>query len=216
MVVTQNILHGCVAVGTEQWKGSFDNHHELCSIYSRAIKGGSGHNDVWRTGAEQGGGAVWHTNKKPNWLRLRFAATHKLLNDWGLTASPGSPVLQNSCLQSPLFCCYEDALKKQVNLWDFQTWPDSFHHELQTDIWSCRTLSMNTVWMQSLSHLFNICAASIYTPGLSWLIIWVFFLVYSDMFILTMHKYHSMSTGANLQQQKAWKNYLNSAFVRKM
>lgn len=50
--------------------------------------------------------------------------THKLLNDCGLTASPGSPVQQNSCLRSPLFCCYEDALKKQGNLWNFQTWPD--------------------------------------------------------------------------------------------
>lgn len=44
--------------GSEQWEGRFDKHHVLCSIYPRAIKGGSGHNDVWRTGAEVGGGAV--------------------------------------------------------------------------------------------------------------------------------------------------------------
>lgn len=44
-----------MAGGSEQWEGRFDKHHVLCSIYPRAIKGGSGHNDVWRTGAEVGG-----------------------------------------------------------------------------------------------------------------------------------------------------------------
>lgn len=31
--------------GSEHWEGRLDKHHVLCSIYSRAIKEGSGHNE---------------------------------------------------------------------------------------------------------------------------------------------------------------------------
>lgn len=48
-------FYGCVEGGSEQWEGRFDKHHVLRSIYPRAIKEGSGHNDVWRTGAVVGG-----------------------------------------------------------------------------------------------------------------------------------------------------------------
>lgn len=48
-------FYGCAEGGSEQWEGRFDKHHVLRSIYPRAIKEGSGHNDVWRTGAVVGG-----------------------------------------------------------------------------------------------------------------------------------------------------------------
>lgn len=55
----QQLFHQAVKQQeVNSWEGNFDKHHVLCSIYPRAIKGGSGHNDVWGTAAEVGGGAV--------------------------------------------------------------------------------------------------------------------------------------------------------------
>lgn len=49
------VVCGRAGGGSEQWEGRLDKHRVLRSIYLRAIKEGSGHNDVWRTGAAVGG-----------------------------------------------------------------------------------------------------------------------------------------------------------------
>lgn len=152
--------------GSEQWEGGFDKHHVLCSIYLRAIKGGSGHNDVWRTAAEVGGGAV---------RRHKHERRHRLCTYRVSRFNSPAKQLSPMCLILLLWRCLEK--QKQITYLSVKWWKN-----LSRSRWCFNPCDL---WNHVLVlYVYNEEGFSCPTQGL-------FLPVYLVMFILSLQQYRS-------------------------